>query len=280
MKLIKYITLSLVFCLIGIYAYPQSNTAAEIHRITLKDGSVFEGVIKKYVEGEKLILQLSPNINKTIKDKHIKKIALLNGISTNETNDIPTKINDNQFTLSNKLYFEANYAWLLGRSAYAENADFEEKVKEIDRGMGLQLVGGYQLNQWIGAGVGVGADYYYWGSGETILPVFADLRGHLTKKAVSLIYKAQAGYGFILKDDDLNLEDAVGGVMLYPAIGLYFNTNSNIDFTLDFGYKYQQANYVYNINERDIPRGWNLAKVRVENDLEYNRFAVRASIVF
>lgn len=275
---IKFIALIIALCLISILTYAQNNASTETHTIILKDGSVFEGIIQKYIEGEKLILQLSPNITKTIKDKHIKKIVSSNNKNDVVLGDTQTDESNNQFTYSNKLYFEANYAFLMGKSAYFTNAGLDDKINEIDRGMGLQLVGGYQLNRWIGAGIGVGADYYYLDSGETILPVFGDIRGHLTKSVVSLIYKAQAGYGFALKDDEHNMAEATGGIMLYPALGLHFSTKSNVNFSLDFGYKYQKANYVYNIE--NVPQWWNMASVRVENDMEYNRFAVRAGVIF
>jgi len=278
MRKIIYTYLILTICLISSYTYGQNNVSTETHTIILKDGRVFEGVIKKYIEGEKLILQLSPNISKTIKDKHIKKI-IASGNTVNSTNDhIHNEESNNQFTYNNKFYLEANYAFLMGKSAYFTNAALDDKINEIDRGMGLQLIGGYQLNRWIGAGIGVGADYYYLDSGETILPVFGDVRGHLTKSVVSLIYKAQAGYGFALKDDEHNISKAAGGAMLYPALGLHFKSKSNVNFSLDFGYKFQKAKYEYNIE--NIPQWWNMANVRVENDMEYNRFAVRAGVVF
>lgn len=278
MRKIQYISLSIIFCIISLYTKAQNGSSTETHIITLKDGSVFEGVIKKYIEGEKLILQLSQNISKTIKDKHIRKIVAFNSTTQAQSNKPENEITNTGFAYNNKLYFEANYAMLMGKSAYVTNASLENKINEIDRGMGIQLIGGYQLNRWIGAGLGVGADYYYLNSGETILPVFVDLRGHLTKNVVSLIYKAQAGYGFALKDDEQNMIEATGGVMLYPAFGLHFGTKSNVNFTLDFGYKFQKANYTYNIE--NVPQWWNMANVKVENDLEYNRFAVRAGVIF
>jgi len=278
MRKIKYIFLSLIFCFSSMYTYAQNGSSTETHTITLKDGSVFEGVIKKYIEGDKLILQLNSNITKTIKDKHIKQIVSSHNATIPQNNSFESDVSNNGFSYNNKLYFEANYAMLMGKSAYVTNANLEEKVNEIDRGMGVQLVGGYQINRWIGAGIGVGADYYYLDSGETILPVFADLRGHLTKNVVSLMYKAQAGYGFALKDDEQNMIDATGGIMLYPALGLHFSTKTNVNFTLDFGYKFQKANYVYNIE--NVPDWWNMANVSVENDLVYNRFAVRAGVIF
>jgi len=278
MKRVKYILQSLIFCLFSFYACAQNAASTETHTITLKDGSVFEGVIKEYIEGEKLILQLSTNISKTIKDKHIQKIVTSNNVVPTTNKSETKNISNNGFNYNKKLYFEANYAMLMAKSAYATNAGLEDKVNEIDRGMGMQLIGGYQLNRWIGAGLGIGADYYYLNSGETILPVFADVRGHLTKNIVSLIYKAQAGYGFALKDDEQNMVRAAGGIMLYPALGLHFSTKNNVNFTLDFGYKFQKAKYEYNVTE--VPTWWNMANVRVENDLEYNRFAVRAGVIF
>lgn len=278
MKKITYIFKSLMFCLFSFYACAQNAALTETHTITLKDGSVFEGVIKEYIEGEKLILQLSTNIIKTIKDKHIRKIIATNSTAPATSKSETTDISNNGFNYSKKLYFEANYAMLMAKSAYATNANFEDKVNEIDRGMGVQLIGGYQLNRWVGAGLGVGADYYYLDSGETILPIFADVRGHLTKSIVSLMYKAQAGYGFALKDNEQNMAKATGGIMLYPALGLHFSTKSNVNFTLDFGYKFQKAKYEYNVT--NVPTWWNMANVRVQNDLEYNRFAVRAGVVF
>jgi len=278
-----FIKKSIVLCVAVLFmlvAQAQQKTDQTTHTITLKDGTIYQGVIKQYIEGEKLILQLGPNIIKTIKDKDIKMLVQ-DGTATavSENNPITLSTPDKPYNFQEKgLYFESNAQLMLGSSAFFSLPENGDRMNKIDPGIGAQLIGGYQINRFIGVGAGVGLDYYYLNSGETLLPVFADVRGYLLKRNVSPMYKLQAGYGFAFKDEDRNMVDAEGGLMWYPALGVRFGAAKSANFMLDFGVKVQKADYIFNAS--NFQTWWNIREVRVKNDMTYRRFVVRTAILF
>jgi len=246
-----FIKKSIVLCIVNLFfvaVMAQQQKVNQTHTITLKDGTVYQGVIKQYVEGEKLLLQLGPNIIKTIKDKDIKKLIQDGAASPNpQSEQVALSTPDKMYLFQEKgLYFESN----------------------------AQL----QINRFIGVGAGVGLDYYYLNSGETLLPVFADVRGYLLKSNVSPMYKLQAGYGFAFKDEDRGMLDAEGGLMWYPAIGVRLGASKSANFMLDFGVKVQKANYIFEAS--NFQTWWNIREVRIKNDMIYRRFVVRTAILF
>jgi len=280
-----FIKKSIVLCITALFlfaAQAQQKTDKITHTVTLKDGTVYQGVIKQYVDGEELMLQLGPNIIKTIKDKDIKKLVL-DGASTptpsSESNPITLSTPDKPYNFQEKgLYFESNAQLMLGSSAFSSAPQEGDRINKIDPGIGAQLIGGYQVNRFIGVGAGVGLDYYYLNSGETLLPVFLDVRGYLLKRNVSPMYKLQAGYGFAFKDEDRNMIDAEGGLMWYPALGVRFGAAKSANFMLDFGVKVQQANYIFSASNV-LPR-WSIREVQIKNDMIYRRFVIRTAILF
>lgn len=278
-----FIKKSIVLCLFSLLfvaVMAQQQKVAQTHTITLKDGTVYQGVIKQYIEGEKLLLQLGPNIIKTIKDKDIKKLVQDGAASPNpQSESIALSTPDKMYQFQEKgLYFESNAQLMLGSSAFFNLPQNGKRVNKIDPGIGAQLIGGYQINRFIGVGAGVGLDYYYLNSGETLLPVFADVRGYLLKSNVSPMYKLQAGYGFAFTDEDRNMLDAEGGFMWYPALGVRFGASESANFMLDFGVKVQKANYIFQASNAQT--WWNIRDVRVQNDMIYRRFVVRTAILF
>ncbi len=278
-----FIKKSIVLCLLQVLflaVMAQQLKNEQTHTITLKDGSVYQGVIKQYVEGEKLILQLGPNIIKTIKDKDIKMLIQDGAVAqTSGSNQVTLSTPHKAYQFQEKgLYFESNAQLMLGSSAFFSTAENGTRINKIDPGIGAQLIGGYQVNRFIGVGAGIGLDYYYLNSGETLMPVFADVRGYLLKRNVSPMYKLQAGYGIAFLDEDRGMESATGGMMWYPAIGVRLGASKSANFMLDFGVKIQKADYVFKATNAQT--WWNIREPRVVNDMVYRRFVVRTAILF
>jgi len=160
-----FIKKSIVLCITALFlfaAQAQQKTDKITHTVTLKDGTVYQGIIKQYVDGEKLLLQLGPNIIKTIKDKDIKKLVQ-DGASTPSTTTTPTSgTESNSITLSTPdkpyhfqekgLYFESNAQLMLGSSAFYAAPVDGDRINKIDPGIGAQLIAGYQINRFIGIG--------------------------------------------------------------------------------------------------------------------------------
>ena len=138
-------------------------------------------------------------------------------------------------------------------------------------GLGVSNVTRYQLNRWIGAGVGVGYDNFSFENSETISPVFMEMRGYFTQRIKSPYYAVKAGYGFALKDEDDNITEARGGYMIHPALGFRLTADEDLNVLLDVGYKFQHATF-----HRESPWGpdfW-------EKEITFRRLTVRLGLMF
>lgn len=143
--------------------------------------------------------------------------------------------------------------------------------EELILGTSLQYTFGYQYNRWLGIGVGVGLDNYFFYENENIYPIYLEARGYLSKKPFSPYYSVQAGYGIaaVLEDNFLGMLDAKGGLYFHPKIGLRFPSRSNVAFTFEVGFNLQNTVYSF-----DNWRG------RYEDDLSFQRTSVRFGVLF
>ena len=124
---------------------------------------------------------------------------------------------------------------------------------------------GYQFNQYLSVGGGVGMDIY----DKEYFPVYADFRGYILNKKVSPYYAFQAGYG--LSTDIFNLNSSnishSGGMMIHPSIGLRFASFRSTKFIMEAGYKFQ---WDQRTNER---RGW-------VDKIIYKRLSLKIGVLF
>ncbi|WP_052732481.1 hypothetical protein [Hymenobacter terrenus] len=131
----------------------------------------------------------------------------------------------------------------------------------------FQTVNGYKFNQWVFAGLGVGADLY---ATQSLVPVFASLRGDFTRRGTLLpFYFLDAGYGFNITGKDNNLSQPVtyeGGSLWAAGVGMKVLFNNNTGFLVSLAYRTQRTTLT-----RD-----NVAPERVV----FERIAVRAGFAF
>lgn len=227
--------------------------------VYMKNGSVFYGRIMEYTQGKELKIKLSTNGTiVTLKDRKVKKI-----IQGNVKEPVYKKIKRTRkpYQFKEKGLYNATYLTTnMGGSAF--------DATETDYGYGMQTSFGYQFHRLIGVGAGIGMDYYYKGSGENFMPVFGEVRGYLFPKNITPTYSFAAGYGFAFKDEDRNIIEADGGLMIHPAVGIRFGGDKNMNFTLDAGVKIQKGRFVF--------RNWEV----IENRMTYKRFVIRAGLLF
>jgi hypothetical protein len=123
----------------------------------------------------------------------------------------------------------------------------------------FQTINGYKFSQFAFLGFGAGADLY---AIQTIIPVFAALRGDLTNHGTVIpYYYTNLGYGInITQTSDYN-SDFKGGVQYAAGLGLKIPFNRSAGFLLSLGYNYQSTSF----NEQG-----KLTKV------DYSRLAIRA----
>ena len=106
----------------------------------------------------------------------------------------------------------------------------------------FQTVNGYKFNQWVFAGLGVGADLY---ATQSLMPVFASLRGDFTRRGTLLpFYFLDAGYGFNITGRDNTLSQPVtyeGGSLWAAGVGMKVLFNNNTGFLLSLAYRTQRT---------------------------------------
>ncbi len=220
--------LSTLFLLLFITITAFSQVSQTQSTIYLKDGSFLKGTILEIMEHGDLKLQLF-NGSELILDKtlisHVKKDSRKRTI-------LPSGFN----LASKGMYFGLNFNFLP-----ANGAHMEWNPKSRRYGGGTHLSVGYRFNRFIGLGAGIGFDGY----GDYFVPVFLEVKGSVLKKKISPTYAFQFGYGIPAGGEpDLYGQESVtvereGGTMIYPSIGVRFETRRNLAFVMDLGVKIQ-----------------------------------------
>jgi len=126
----------------------------------------------------------------------------------------------------------------------------------------FQTLIGYKFRSSLLPGLGAGADLY---ATQTILPIFATLRGDLLQKPnYSLFAFADAGYGINItqRSSTPAITTTYQGGLLYAAgLGVRIPFNASAGFLLSLGYRYQKTT----ITTAEIP-----------SPVIYRRLALRA----
>jgi len=257
MQNIKY--LFIIFCIgLASIAIGQDKQQFAYHDVIyIEGGSILRGTIIEYDKDKSgtLKFELLSGALIDIQLDQIKKI-------TNE----PIKYKKEKG--ARKVY-EFQERGLYHFSSFHISMANDAFRNDLTLGAGIHHISGFKFNRWLGAGLGVGIDYYYPGSGETFTPVYAEVRGYTKAANFSPMYSIAAGYGFTSTNENTNIVESKGGLMFYPSIGFRMGGNPNANFTLDFGMKIQKGTFTYDW-------GWELREQR----MLYQRFIIRTGILF
>lgn len=228
----KQLKILLFLFFIAANSFAQENKQISI--VYLNDGSMIKGQV---VEDHAL---------------DVVKIIIIDGTELS----IPLKTVKSVIKLKENIKFLKNGKYVQSKGIYkvitmGTLTAWEDDEKEfIVWGVSLiNLAAGFQFNQYLSVGGGIGMDIY----DKEYFPVFADFRGYILDSRVSPYISFQAGYGIstdIFNEFSSNLSFK-GGAMLHPSIGLRFASYKNTKFILEAGYKFQYdkrvnetANYV------------------------------------
>lgn len=138
----------------------------------------------------------------------------------------------------------------------------------LEPGIGISAAAGKRFNRKLSIALGISFDEYINRTSENILATFGEVSGYVSPDNLSLSYSLAAGYGFAFKDEEIGLMDAKGGWMIYPAVGFRWGKN-HLKWTLDFGYKFQKANWVY--------ENWDTIS---DQRILYRRLTIRTGVMF
>ncbi len=230
--------------------------------VILKNGDQLYGEIIKYQQDEQLTLRLNDGTELTILLEETKQVVQgLPGTTTQQGNIERARYAAKDFPKpkTEGLYNITQLSFALGNGSEPGMA----------LGAGISSLVGYQFKPFFGIGLGLGLDNYA-RRGETIYPVFVDVRSYFPgkKKPYAYFLSLEGGYGFAFARENINITDAEGGYMMHVALGYRAITKEGVDVIFDVGAKFQKASF-----SRDLFNGD--TEIR---DLTYQRFALRIGI--
>lgn len=236
----------------------QVRAQEQIHYdvIYLKNGSEFRGELLEY-EADYVKLRALGGRELTFQHKQIKKIV---------QEPIKGKWKERKpYEFKEQGVYKAIFGSITA-GTFAWNDEFAS-------GLGFKGVVGYQWNRWFGAGLGLGIENYYLNHGETVYPLFAEVRGYLSKENVAPYYSVSGGYSFTIKNEEAGISEASGGYLIHPAFGLRLGGSSKTNFTVDAGIQFQKARFVRSFNV------WRGPETQ-ENRMLYQRLTIRLGMLF
>ncbi len=228
---------------------------AEHDMVFMKDGSVFAGELRAYEE--KSIKFVMGDVLATILKKDISKIVLKGQTlqAPSPTKNIAPEITD--FIRSG--FYNITYGSL--------NSGADAFQGDVVSGLGISNITGKQLNKYLGIGLGISYNAMYVGAGENLMPIFIDVRGYLKEKKVSPYYNIGMGYNFTFKNEEKQIVDSKGGIMLRPAVGFKIGSAES-SFLIDLGFNFSKADFT-----RDY--SWETR----ENKMTYRRLELRVGLL-
>lgn len=195
--------------------------------VYLKNGSIIRGIIIEQVPSQSIKVQTKDRNVFVFKFDEIEKMTKENLPSNSYNNS--SRINDLKKSGFINLT-EINYCPGIGRVKYG-NYDFEN----IDYSFGFRTVNGFQLNEHLSLGIGIGIDKY---KNVTLLPITFDARATILKGKVSPVFTMNAGYA-------VGLDDVKGGIVINPQIGIKTYISNNVAYVFNIGYKLQRQEVTY-----------------------------------
>lgn len=139
----------------------------------------------------------------------------------------------------------------------------------------LTMVNGWQFDQRLFAGIGLGYEFYEWG----VLPLFADIKYHFRPDAVTPFVSFKVGYSFPLTETTGNADyyqtegKTFGGVLVNPEVGINFPVGAHNAVVLGIGYHYQELSW----KEPEYQWSYYQSK-RVYT--HFNRISLRVGFIF
>lgn len=222
-KTLKTILIS-IFILMPILGTSQNNMEDVVY---LFNGSIIRGIIIEQVPNSTIKIQTKDGSIFVFKYEEIERI-------TKENPTTSTKIETPNEYKKNGFYniTEINYSPGIG-SFIVMNKGFATKGR--DYSFGFRTTNGYQYNEHINFGIGIGIDKYRL---VTFIPITFDIRFSLLKGPHSPLIILNSGYS-------IGLQGIKSGFIMNPALGYKSFIRKDLSFILSAGFKWQSTNYSY-----------------------------------
>jgi hypothetical protein len=206
------------------FAFGQNNMEDVVY---LKNGSIIRGIIIEQIPNQSLKIQTKDRNVFVFKYDEILKI-------TKEylpTDELQNSSNSKSYKKSGFINLtEINYCPGIGDITLGNST-----VKNIDNSFGFKTVNGYQINEHLSIGLGLGLDKY---TNATLIPISFDARATFIKGQVSPVFNANVGYS-------VGLNGVSGGMVINPSIGIKAYISNNVAYLFNVGYKWQAQDVTY-----------------------------------
>lgn len=190
---------------------------AQKDKVYLKNGSLIRGTIEKGAVLDSLKINISNN-SIYIPLQIVDEIRF-----AKRKEGRPDKYNDLSYRQGMATAFKAGF--LLGNHSY--NNPLKAWVT-------LEVGQEYHYHPLLNGGIGIGVNFYDY---YTVFPFYFEYQAFLGKRHKSLFVYGRAGHSFIKNnvDDDHEVKDEKGGLMLASGIGLQKRVGQN-DWRFKLGY--------------------------------------------
>ena len=235
MKNLSVCCLILSFCFLPLLTRAQGADMLDV--LYLRSGEVIEGKIITLIPNELVVIETKTGVQTAYVVDDVLRVVQA------QAKEEPVKVKAKPIIYippTQGWYNVTNVGMLNGRTA-----------EESHVGVSVNNITGYLFHHRVGIGVGVGVDNYVPGSGETLYPVFAEVRGYFNPEKHGLFYAVSAGYGFAFANENFFVNEAEGGAMYHPQLGFRFLTSEALQVLVTVGAKFQNAVF----ERQDLFRG-------------------------
>lgn len=253
MKICSTYCLALSLCLLSLALSAQQVELIDV--VHLINGEIVEGKVITFIPEQSLTLRNEDGIELTYPVDQIERVVQV------DKNAMPTAVKKPIQPPKEKGFYNLTHVGLLNGQGQ----------REFNMGFSIHNVTGYLFKRWLGIGIGGGVDNYSAGVGETIYPIFAEVRGYLQDKPNSFFYAVQGGYGMAFPNRNFFVSDAEGGLMYQTAIGYRIATKDALQLLVTLGTRFQTANFV---RQEPLRGGEEVISVK------YQRLAMGVGILF
>ena len=214
------------FVLLCNLSYGQSSMEDVVY---LKNGSIIRGIIIEQVLNQNIKIQTRDRNVFVFKYDEIEKIAKENLSLVNPNNNSKvTKFKKSGFINLTEINYSPGIGYV--NSGY-------DTVRNDDYFFGFKTVNGFQLNEYLSLGIGVGLEKY---KSATLLPITFDARATILKGKVSPVFAGNFGYA-------VGLINGKGGLVINPQIGMKIYFSKSVAYFFNVGYKWQTREVKYTV---------------------------------
>jgi len=227
-------------------------------KIVMKNGVRIKGAIVKTIDVDRLEVDVDGSQSMYIRYDLIKTIQFKNYQVVDQ--ELKDKLSAQPSIKIETFYHEIRGSLLFGE----ENID-----------VGLHSINGYQFNQYLGTGLGLGVNKF---GNYLAMPIYANVKGYIYDRKVSPFYFGDIGYGYAWNtnknENVFEVENVKGGLYWQLGLGYQFNFYSS-SLILSMGYvnQHSKADYVYY-------RPWDLDDVEISESRVLRRFNLSIGFLF